>query len=55
MKTEPALIVSFVTALIGLGVAFGLDLSTEQIAAIMAVVTILAGVLIRSKVTPVFP
>ncbi len=53
LNTEPAVVVAFVTALLGLGAAFGLNLSSEQIAAIMAVITILAGFLVRHKVTPV--
>lgn len=51
MKTEPVL-VSLVAALIALGVSFGLNLSADQQAAIMAVVVIVAGLVTRSKVTP---
>jgi hypothetical protein len=53
MKTEPAVVVSLIAALIALAVGFGLDISEEQVALIMAPVAILAGLLIRSKVTPV--
>jgi len=52
MNTEPAVIVALVSAVIALAVSFGLDLSTEQVGAIMAVVTIVAGLVTRSKVTP---
>lgn len=52
MKTEPAIIISLVAACLGLAASFGFSLSQEQTAAIMAVVTILAGLVTRSKVTP---
>lgn len=53
MKTEPAVIVSLVAAAIALAVSFGLELSNEQTGAILAFVTIVAGLVTRSKVTPV--
>lgn len=60
-KTEPAVttnaIMGLVTAGVALGVAFGLDLSTEQQGAIFAfaaaALAVLGGVVIRSQVTPV--
>jgi len=52
MKTEPAVIVSLVAAILSLAVAFGLSLSGEQTAAIVAVVQIVAGLVIRQNVTP---
>jgi uncharacterized membrane protein len=52
MNNEPAVIVSLVAAILGLAASFGLNLSADQTAAIMAVVTIVAGLVIRSKVTP---
>lgn len=52
MKTEPAVIIALVAACLGLAAAFGLPLTQEQTAAVMAVVTILAGLVTRSKVTP---
>lgn len=51
MKNEPVL-VSLAAALIALGVSFGLNLSADQQAAIMAVVVIVAGLVTRQKVTP---
>lgn len=51
-NAEPAVIVSLVSAIIALVVAFGVDLTQAQIGSIMAVVTILAGLLIRSQVSP---
>jgi len=52
IKTEPAVVVSLVAALLSLAAAFNLPLTQEQTAAVMAVVTILAGLVTRSKVTP---
>ena len=49
---EPTLIVAAATALISLGVAFGLQLSDEQFGAIMAVVAALLGLLTRARVSP---
>jgi hypothetical protein len=51
-KTEPAAIVSLVSAIIALAVSFGLDISSEQTGAIMAVVVLVAGIVTRSQVTP---
>lgn len=51
MKNEPVL-VSLAAALIALAVSFGLNLSADQQAAIMAVVVIVAGLVTRQKVTP---
>lgn len=53
MNTEPAIIVSLVSAVLSLAVSFGLHLTVEQTGAIVAVVQIVAGLVIRSRVTPV--
>lgn len=55
IRKEPAIITGLATALISLGVAFGLDLTEEQIGAIMAVVVIVAALVTRTQVTPVDP
>lgn len=52
LRREPAALSSIVSALIALGVAFGLQLSTEQTGAIMAVVSLVSGLLVRGLVTP---
>ena len=52
MKTEPAVITALVAAVLGLAAAFGLPLTQEQTAAVMAVVTILVGLVTRSRVSP---
>lgn len=50
---EPVAAGAVVTALVGLAVAFGADLTEEQVAAISAVVVATMGWLARSVVTPV--
>lgn len=49
---EPAAILGCVSALIALGVGFGLDLSNEQTGLIMAAVAAVIGLITRSQVTP---
>lgn len=49
---EPALIIGATQALIALAVAFGLDLSPEQIGAVLAVTAAVLGMVTRSQVTP---
>lgn len=51
-KREPALILGFVGAVIALVIAFGLDLSSEQVGGIMAGTTALLALVTRSQVTP---
>jgi pyrroline-5-carboxylate reductase len=50
---EPAMVVAFIQALIAMGLAFGLNLSDEQFAAIITVTSLGVGLLTRSQVTPV--
>lgn len=52
-KREPAIIVGVVQAIIALALAFGFDLSTEQVGAILAVVAAVLALVTRSQVTPV--
>ncbi len=49
---EPALWIALATAVIELLVIFGLDLPKGGEAAILVVMTAVAGVIIRSQVTP---
>lgn len=49
---EPALLMGAVHAFVTLAVAFGLELSGEQIAAISAAVAAVLAVVVRSQVTP---
>jgi len=49
---EPALILGAVQAVLVLGVSFGLKLSTEQTAAILAASAAVIAVITRQMVTP---
>lgn len=50
---EPAVYIGILEALLAVLVAFGLNLSAEQIGAIMALATAIGAVVIRQNVTPV--
>lgn len=52
IKAEPVLVSSLVFAVLGLLLAFGVDLSEKQVAAIMGVVGAVLAIVTRSKVTP---
>jgi hypothetical protein len=49
---EPAMVLAFIQAAIVLAVTFGLQLTTEQTGAILALSAIVLGLITRSKVTP---
>ena len=50
---EPAMILAVVQGALALVVAFGLQLSAEQIGAVLALSAAILGALTRSQVTPV--
>ena len=50
---EPALILGAVQALLALAIGFGLDLSPEQVALILAATAAVIALITRSRVTPV--
>lgn len=50
---EPALILGAVQTLLALAVGFGLNISTEQVALILAASAAVLSVVVRSQVTPV--
>ena len=52
IRREPALIAGLIQAVLALLVAFGLSLSAEQTASILAVTAALLAVLTRAQVTP---
>lgn len=52
-KFEPVLIVSAVKSLLQVGIAFGLELSAEQLSLIMVAIESSFAVFVRSQVTPV--
>lgn len=49
---EPAMIVAFIQAILVLAVTFGLQLTPEQTAAILAVSALALGLITRSQVSP---
>lgn len=53
IRNEPVLVVALVTAIIGLAVAFGVDVSDEAKAAIVTFVGAVLAIVARGKVTPV--
>lgn len=52
IRSEPVLVTGLVQAVIGLIVAFGVGLTGEQTAAILAVTAAVLALVARSKVTP---
>lgn len=50
---EPAAVLAFVQAVVALAVAFGLDVTPEQVGAVTATTALALGLLTRSRVTPV--
>lgn len=52
IKNEPALYIGLVQAILALVVTFGLDLSVEQVGAILAVTAAVLSVVTRTQVTP---
>lgn len=52
-KSEPALLIGAVQALIALAVSFGLNLSPAQVGTVLAAVTAVSAVLVRQRVSPV--
>jgi hypothetical protein len=55
VRQEPALILGLVQAVIALVLAFGVDLSTEQIGSIMALTAVILAIVTRMLVTPNAP
>lgn len=55
VRQEPALILGLVQAVIALVLAFGVDLSTEQIGSIMALTAVILAIVTRMLVTPNTP
>lgn len=52
-KTEPALIIGLINALIALGVGFGLPVTPAQVGLINAAVAAILAVVMRSQAVPV--
>lgn len=53
LSMEPALWIALIDALLVLGVTFGLPITPEQKGALDAALAAVAGVLIRSRVSPI--
>lgn len=52
-KSEPAAWIAVISAVVALGVGFGLPVTEQQVGLIMALVNVVAGLFVRSQVTPV--
>jgi hypothetical protein len=52
-QNEPAAWVAVISAAVAVGVGFGLPVTPEQVGLIMALVNVVAGLFVRSQVTPV--
>ena len=52
IRREPVLATALIQAVLTLVVAFGLELSPEQIGAVLAVTAAVLGLVARSQVTP---
>lgn len=50
---EPALILAALQAIIAVAIGFGLNLTPEQVALIVAAVAAIFGVVTRSRVSPI--
>jgi hypothetical protein len=55
LRNEPVLIVGLVEVVLGMFLAFGVDLTNEQVGSIMALTSIVLAILVRMFVTPVAP
>lgn len=53
LKSEPALILGAVQAILALAITFGAGLSTDQVGAILALSAAVLAVVTRSRVTPI--
>ena len=50
---EPAMVLATVQAVLAVAIGFGLPVSTDQLALILAAVAAVVGLITRSRVTPV--
>jgi hypothetical protein len=53
VRTEPALVIGLLQAVIAVAVSFGLHLSPEQVGALVALLAAAGAVFVRRQVTPV--
>lgn len=52
IRNEPALLSGLVQAVLGVLLAFGVDLSNEQVGSIMAATAVILAIVVRMLVTP---
>ena len=52
LRNEPALLTAVIQAVIAVAVSFGLDLSTEQVGALLALSAAVAALFLRQRVSP---
>ena len=52
VKDEPAIGAAVLQAILAVGVSFGLDLSAEQVGAIVALAAAVSALLVRRRVSP---
>lgn len=52
IRNEPVLVTGFIQAVLGLLLAFGVDLSTEQVGSVLALSAAMLAFIARGKVTP---
>ena len=52
IRSEPALVAGVAQAVLGLLLAFGVDLTQEQIGSVLAVTAAVLALVVRAKVTP---
>lgn len=53
VRTEPALVTALVQAAIAVAISFGLNLSSEQVGGILALIAAAGAVFVRRQVAPV--
>lgn len=53
VRREPVLVTALVQAVLGLLLAFGLDMTNEQVGSIMALTAALLAFVARRRVTPI--
>lgn len=52
LRREPALVAGIVQAVLALLLAFGVDLTQDQVAAVMGVTAAVLALIVRSQVSP---
>jgi len=53
LQREPAVVVAVLQAALAVAVSFGLDLSAEQVSALLAFAAAIGALVVRQRVTPI--